>query len=74
MEQLDISTSEASGLTLTATGLPVAQPSPSLPLPLTPTWETLQVSYRYKDMRTISCMLLLYKRYCYIRECIIASL
>lgn len=45
MEQLDISTSEATtGLTLANTGLPVPQPSPSLPLPLTPTWETLQVN------------------------------
>lgn len=44
MEQLDISTGEASnGLSLTNSGLSVAQPSPSLPLPLTPTWETLQV-------------------------------
>lgn len=45
MEPLDISTAtndSTTGLTLPGT-LPIAQPSPSLPLPLTPTWETLQV-------------------------------
>lgn len=46
MEPLDISTSDTvAGLTLPGTTLPIAQPSPSLPLPLTPTWETLQVSF-----------------------------
>lgn len=45
MEPLDVSTSSdtTTGLTLPAATLPLAQPSPSLPLPLTPTWETLQV-------------------------------
>lgn len=46
MEPLDISTTtneSTAGLTLPGTTLPIAQPSPSLPLPLTPTWETLQV-------------------------------
>lgn len=46
MEPLDITTTTSdsvASLTLPSTTLPIAQPSPSLPLQLTPTWETLQV-------------------------------